>query len=69
MSSCSEYNGPGREESSANVQNFGNLSPSISCEIPEDLSLLSFYEEAGCNSGTRKRLERFMTLKVFVSLR
>ena len=37
MSSSSGYNGPGREESSANVRNFGNLPPSISCDIPEDL--------------------------------
>ena len=53
MSSSSEYNGPGREESSADVRNFGNLSPSIKCDIPEDLSLLSFYKTTGCNSGTR----------------
>jgi hypothetical protein len=67
-SSSSEYNGPGRDASSAGVRNFGNLSPSISCDIPEDLSLLSFYKATECNSGTRKRLKKFITLNVFICL-
>jgi len=66
MCSSSDYNGPGREESSANVRNFGSLSPSISCDIPEELSPLSVYKAVGYNSGTRKRLKRFITLKVFI---
>jgi hypothetical protein len=68
MSSSSEYNGPGREEYSTNVRNFCNLSPSVSCAIPEHLSLLSFYKEAGCIKGKRKRLKEFITLKASICL-
>jgi hypothetical protein len=51
--------------SSANVRNFGNLLLSISCDIPEDFSLLYLYKETDRNNGTRKHLERFILLNPY----